>query len=413
MRSDLIKKENIIYKFRREAGIFCLLFFSFLHQVPASLHDWNSSWYAMNYSLGFDSRLFIGSLLSLFYPQYLPAESAYRFVFFSTLLFLLLLSLVFGYALRQTESHPAGTGLLLLVVFYLISPGSPSYLWATENMGRFDLYLILLTVLAALFYFHISSPNIRLISFTLIGLIAIAIHQVFIFIFFPLLFVMFLDTMTENKRVIPFLLGTLGMLLLCSAFIYFQFFSHLRVGSLEELVAFLSGRTDLLVNETALSYEYFSNIETAFSDLMLTLLSEKLRYGIITLLLLSPLSLIYGGLWRNIIKISGNQKGKYVLILLSQLSFLPAFLLTIDWGRWFGAFLTVQALQIIILAAKKDVAVLTALAQLQDCFRKHPYFFLITGLWLASLSKFQATLLPDAPVFFTSLYQLYRSLFPL
>lgn len=398
------------YSFRREGCIFLLLLLSFLSQAPSALHDWNSGWYVMDYSLGFDSRLLIGSLLRLFYPDYLPAESAYTFVFCSIIVFLMLISYVLGSALRRTDKLPANTALLLLVTLYLLSPGSPAYLWTSENMGRFDLYLIMLTVFAAILYIKISSVTIRLISFTIIGLIALCVHQVFMFIFLPLLFTMFVDTVSEKCRKSDFVLGIQGLFLLCIAFVYLQIFSQLNIGTLDDLTALLSARTDLNVNETALRYEYFSTIDTAFYELMLNQLSERIRYGVVTIFLLSPLALIYGYLWNRILKAAGTAKLKYSLFLLSHLCFIPAFLLAIDWGRWFGAFLTVQALQIVLLAAKKDAVVLTGLTELRTCFYKHPYLFIAAGLWMASLSKFQTTLLPDAPVFFSSVYRLLHTI---
>lgn len=110
---------------------------------------------------------------------------------------------------------------------------------------------------------------------------------------------------------------------------------------------------------------------------------------------------------------SGYEKDRpvYALFLLSHLCIVPAFLVAIDWGRWFGAFLTMQALQLVILAAKKDAPVLSALTSLADKFRRHPYIFFLAAVWMGSLHKFQATLLPDAPSFFYSLYALYRLVF--
>ncbi|NLL77702.1 MAG: hypothetical protein GX235_10730 [Clostridiales bacterium] len=399
------------YLFRREGCIFSALFLTFLCSVPSSLHNWNSSWYVMDYSLGFDSRLLIGSLLRLFHPDYLPAEHAYTFVFISILVLLLLLSYVLGFALRKTDNQPAGAGLLLLTSLYLLSPGSPAYLWTGENMGRFDLYLIILTVFAAILYIKIPDSVIRLIAFTVIGLTALCIHQVFMFIFFPLLLAMYADTAWEKGKKSHFVLGGICLFLLCIAFIYLQLFSHLNIDSPENLIALLSSRTDLNINETALRYEYFATIDTAFRELMLNQLSERIRYGIVTVFLLSPLLFIYGYLWHHILRAGRGIRFKYLLILLSQLSFVPAFLLAIDWGRWFGAFITVQALQVVILAARKDAAVLAGLARLSICLRKHPYLFIAAGIWMASLSKFQATLLPDAPVFFGSLYKLYQTIF--
>lgn len=397
------------YIFRRELCIFTVLMLSLLCTLPPSLHEWNSAWYAMDYSLGFDSRLFIGSLLRLFYPDFLPAQAAYSFVLFSLIFFLLILSFVLGYALRQTEKSAAQTGLLLLIVLYLLSPGSPAYLWTAENLGRFDLYFILVTLLAAIPCFRLTSAAARLLVLTVAGLIALSIHQAFMLVFFPLLFVLFADAMfgRKNSRAL-FLSGSGCCLLLFVVFIYYQFFSRLPISGPAELIALLTERTSLPVNEVALRYEYFTATSESSGELVMNGLAERIRYGAVTLFLLAPLGGIYLYLWKCIIKAAAGSRSKYLLILLSNAAFIPAFVLTIDWGRWFGAFLTVQALQIVFLAAKKDAAVLAGLTKLAAAFCKHPFLFIITGLWLASLDKFQATLLPDAPVFFSSVYRLLR-----
>lgn len=409
----IIKIKKYLHIFRREIAIFALLFFTLLCTLPDNLHGWNSAWYAMDYSLGFDSRLFIGSILHLFYPDFLPAEAVYTFVLLSIILLLLVLSYILGYALRQTDNSPEGTGLIALIIFYLLCPASPSYLWNSENLGRFDLYLFLLILIAAILYLKAASVTIRLIGFTLTGLIALSIHQVFIFIFFPLLFTLGLATGTEEKAKKKHLTMTIiGWIIMGSGFLYFQLFSHINTASLEELTALLSSRTNLEINEVALNYEYFATITQSIQELVLNQLGERIRYGLVTLLLLAPLAVIYCYLWFQIIRTAEKKNRlKYLLFLSSHLCFIPAFILTIDWGRWFGAFLTVQALQIIILAAKKDAVVLSALSRLSTVLRKHPYLFIIIGIWLGSLHKFQATLLPDAPVFFASVYKVCRMVF--
>ena len=413
MSTDKNKFTRFLYRFRREFLIFSLLLFTLLSTLPAELHGWNSIWYAMDYSLGMDSRLFIGSLLKPFYPQFLPAEAVYTFVLLSLILFLAVLSYILGSALRRIGKTDAEKGLLVLILLYLLCPGSPAYLWSTENMGRFDLYLLLFTLFAAVIFMNVASVPPRLLLFTVAGAAALCTHQVFLFIFFPLLFTMYLTSVTEEKAAVwhkilaAVCIGVLGIV-----FLYFQFVSHISVSSFEELSALLSARTDLPVNETALNYEYFSTISQSAGDLMLNELGERLRYGCITVFLLAPLAAVYAYLWTNIIKACGKgTRLKYLLLLLSHLCFLPAFVLTIDWGRWFGAFLTVQALQIVILAAKKDAVILTALTRLSAALHKHPFLFILCGIWLGSLHKFQATLLPDAPVFFSSAYRLLHILF--
>lgn len=425
------KIKYFFHTFYRELLFFILFAFTLLSTLPDELHGWNSGWYAMDYSLGFDSRLFIGSLLRLFYPNFLPASAVYTFVLLSLIFLLALLAYVLGYALRRFAGSVSETGLLVLIALYLLCPGSPAYLWSAENMGRFDMYLLLITLIAGIVYLHVHSATVCLVLYTVCGLVALSIHQGYFFTFFPLLLTLYILTVTSetknNSRHLTAAFLCIGIL--GAAFLYFQFFSHIHAVTCEQLVAALRARTDLVLNESALRYEYFSGIAKSAQDLVLNQLGERIRYGIVTLLLLSPLAAVYGWFWFHLLKaaftLSHRQtpSGKkcsytnnllllrHLPILLSQLLFLPAFILTIDWGRWFGAFLTVQALQIIFLAVKKDASTLSALEKLHTAIRKHPILFLCTALWLGNLHKFQATLLPDAPIFFASLYKLFRIVF--
>lgn len=424
-------------KHYRTPLLFLLLAFGFLCTLPDELHGWNSGWYAMDYSLGLDSRLFIGSLLRLFYPDFLPASVVYAFTVLSILVLLALLSYVLGYALQCMEGMSGETGLMVLMALYLLSPGSPAYLWSTENMGRFDLFLLLVTLAAGIFCFHLRSVPVCLIVLTICGLIGLSIHQGYLFTFFPLLFTLFLLTLVHTeaadrhprKMRLYSIAALFCMGLLAAVFFYFQFLSHIHVDTCEELTAILSSRTDLPLNESAFRYEYFSGVTQSIQELVFNELGERIRYGIVTLLLLSPLTVLYGWFWKQVLKTSvgsgirkktGNSDRRaiypsplfYLCILLSQLMFLPAFVLTIDWGRWFGAFLTVQVLQIVFLAAKKDAVVLSALETLSATVHRHPLLFLCAAVWLGNLRKFQATLLPDAPAFFASLYKLFHIFIP-
>ena len=316
----MTKVKQIIYTFRREILIFLLLFFTLLCQLPDEIHAWNSAWYAMDYSLGFDSRLFIGSFLRLFYPDFLPAGAAYTFVLLSFFLLLILLAHVLGYALRQTEGIPAGKGLLLVIIFYLLCPGSPSYLWTLENIGRFDMYLLIAALLAITCCIHIHSAWAQIILIPLFGLIALSIHQAFMFLFFPLLFTLYFKAAFRGKNSNLYIASALtGMAGMAAAFLYFQLFSHIQVPSCEELVSMLSTRTDLPINEVALNYEYFTSTSQTASELVFNQLGERIRYGFITLLLLSPLAILYGFLWLNILKAS-EKKAKPL--------FLPSYSLS-------------------------------------------------------------------------------------
>lgn len=416
---------------------FGLTLFSFFTRLPPVLHDWTSGWYAMDYSMGFGSRLLIGSLLHLFYPDFLPADAAYHFVIITLIVIFVVMLVLFAYSIYKAPFTASRNGLALMMIFYLASPGSIAYLWSTEILGRFDTYLVLLILLSVLLWLCTSSYMLRCLLILILGSLCLAIHQVFLFLYFPVLFTMLLlplefslststynlsNTQKEKAAATKLtketrrnlLSGFLVILVLVVQLLYYQFGTSLSIGSSQELAALLTSRTDLPVMENALYFEYFASFREMLSAVVMNEIGERIRYTVIAFLFLSPLFFYYGlflvKVWKAEKKDSQTTCEKAVLILmpLSLLSFLPAFLLTKDWGRWSSALLLVLLLQIILLTLTKKEASAAAFTSILALLKKLWILLVLYVIFLASLEKYQVILLPQAPAFFQFVYQLLR-----
>ncbi len=405
-QNTLPKWKELFFRFRIESGVFLFLLISFGLGVK-KLDTWPSAWYAMDYSLGFGSRLLIGSILKLFYTDYLNRWLAYCFVFVSIVIMLALIAFFIGFCIRNAPSDTAKQGITLLSILYLACPASPGYLWTMENMGRFDLYLLLLTMLTCFVFLKSSSFTLQCVCWGIIGILCIAIHQIYIFIFFPLTLVMITNKLFNsgwNSRHVAAASGTIAAV--CGAFLFFQFFSHINIATVDELYLLLSNKTDLFIDQHALWLEYFADISDHFDlvyiNLELPPIRTRLIWAAIALVLLSPVMAVYGYLWCKAYRLSPQKyfKSKYLWMLLAMLAYLPAFVITSDWGRWLAAFFTVQFLAVAVLLQKGDTYLTQATGYLVKYFEENKIFFVLSILYLAMLGKLTANnILPDTHAF--------------
>lgn len=189
--------------------------------------------------------------------------------------------------------------------------------------------------------------------------------------------------------------------------LFFQFGTNIRYDNVPELTAYLQNRTNLFVCDGTLEQEYFWKFSQHITTNMLPDLRYRIRYGIITLFLLSPILLILGYLWKQAILKAPNKtvKIKYILFLLTNLTFLPAFAFLTDWGRWFGAFFTVNLFFIFLLAARQDSCMLLALKELGTHVQKYPIIYICLLLYLSSFEKFEGiNYLEQAENFYHAVY---------
>lgn len=398
-----------------------LLPVSFLINMPSAVHEWTSGWYAMDYSFGFGSRLLIGSIFKLFFPEFLSAETVYYFVIITITIILITLILLFAYVLFKSPDAVLRDGLSLLFILYLASPGSIAYLWSSEIFGRFDTYLVLFIILCVFFCLKVTSYRMRCIIIFCLGSLCLAIHQVFLFLFFPVIFAILLLPLDfgvgtfslkkldkELKKNI--LMGGAVILLLCIQFLFYQFGSSISISSSSELAALLSARTNLPVMENALYFEYFASFKETLSEIAFNEIGERIRYTVIAWFILSPIFFIYGYLWISIIRKENktSEKIKYLFLLLSLISYLPAFVLTKDWGRWTCAFLLTLLLQIILIAMTKKEAVTAAFLSLNRITYKFRFLLVLYIILIALMEKYQCILLPQAPDIFQFIYRIFK-----
>lgn len=387
----MIKKLKLVFQtYAVEIGTSVYLLYLLFTTVAPYIYGYVAVWYALDYSYGFGSRLMIGSILHVFTGEFISVTQAYYFVVAALVLLCLLLAVFVGMIYRKASDGPVKNAVLFLIVCYLASPASPAYLWTDENMGRLDTYLFINTLVLAFVYFKVKNISAKYILFLVVGIFTISVHQVYFFLFFPSLLIMLIQDMWESgfqKRQLFYSLGTACVLGI--VFLYMQFGSGIYYDDPGKLREALQSTTDLYIDNAPLEAEYFWTIRDHFYTNQLPELRTRVRFGIITVAMLTPIWAVYLAVWIHAIRNNKAQKYKYMLMLLTNVAYVPVFVLMTDWGRWFAAFFVVQFLNLMVLCYVNDRGIQEGMAFLGKTVRLYPALFLLIPLYVNSFEKFE------------------------
>lgn len=389
-------------KISYEAVIFGIFMYQFLSGRPLDLDEWSSAWHAMDYSMGNGSRLLIGSIYRLFYGEYLDITVAYKYVAVGITLTIMVLAVVLGRLIRMTlQTVPHCKNVIFgTVVAYMAAPFSITYVWNKQNFGRFDMYMLLVALLTVLAALVIKNFYIRIILATVLGVVGLAIHQGFAFLYYPLAFtVICYDAFAGNRVHIRELAAViLSGAIEVAAAVYFQFFTKINFDTVEETVEFIKSRTNLEVNDYAIQLEYFGSMQFQLENVTYIFFhgnEDPLQHLFLIVLLLSPVLVLYILVWKDVFCHLKAGKVKllaspYLYALLVNLCFVPMFVIHVDWGRHIAPLMAMPTFVFLFFLAKKDASMIYAYEKMEERVRKCPWYFILTIVWIATFDSFGA-----------------------
>lgn len=400
MKMERIK--GLWNKISYEVIIFVILQFQFLTGRALDLQGWSAAWCAMDYSMGTGSRFLIGTIYRLFYGDYLFESVAYKYVGVGIMLTITVLALVLGRLLRKamTALPSAKHAVLGTVLLYLAAPFSIAYVWNEQNMGRLDVYLLLIVLLAILAALGVKNVYARMAVYTLLGITGLAIHQGFAFLYYPMILVlMCYDVFCDNQiHIRPLIAAVISGLLNAAAAVWFQFYSSVNFATPEEMVEFLQQRTNLEISEYAVFLEYFGSMEYQLEHVTKGFFQgdeAPLAHLLLILLILAPVLALYALVWRDVFRYLRATGAKlyrtpYVYAALAHLCFVPMFVIHVDWGRHLAPLFAMEIFFFLFYLAKRDRAMVYAYEQMARRIRKYPWGFVLALVWLAMLDSFGA-----------------------
>lgn len=385
-----------------EVLIFTVIVFQFLVGRSLDLDKWSSAWQAMDYSMGIGTRLFIGSIYRLFYGEWLDLTVAYKYVAAGIILTAFVLAIVLGKLIRMTiKEYPIYKNVIYgTVAAYMAAPFSIAYVWNEQNLGRLDVYMLLVALLCVLTALTIENFYMKTVLITILGVIGLAIHQGFAFLYYPLAFtVLCYDAFAENRVHVKKLVGVvISGAIEVAVSVFFQFFSGINFDSVEETVEYIQSRTNLVVSDMAIELEYFGSIKHQL-ELVTSVFwhgnEDPLGHMLLIVLTLSPILVLYILVWKDVFAHLKAKKVKllcspYLYALLVNLCFVPMFVIHSDWGRHFAPLMAMPTFVFLFFLAKKDEAMVYAYGKMEARIKKYPWYFVITLIWIMSFDSFGA-----------------------
>lgn len=393
--------KKIWSKLSYETIIFMIIMLQFLMNRSTEMQAWSAAFSAMNYSMGRGSRLLIGSIYKLFYGDYLDATVAYTYSAVGIMLTILVLSITLGRLIRLSLAcRPEYKNVIFgAVAAYVAAPFSISYNWNAQNFGRFDIYMMLIGLLTLLAGLVIRNVYVKFLVITILGVIGLAIHQGFAFLYYPMTLIVLCHDSFEGNRfhakhfIAAFISGIIEVVVA----IYFQFFSSINYDSPAAIMQAIVEHSNIAVVEHALEIEYFGGMEEQLTYLTPEFFQNDApwSHSLVIVLLLAPILLLYLLVWRDVFHHQRSNHVKllqspYFYVALTHLCFVPMFLIHTDWGRNFAPLFAMPTFIFLYFFAKKDESMIYAFEKMKQRIKNHPWYFVITLIWLATFDGFGA-----------------------
>ena len=375
---------------------FVYLFINLLIYPTYEVDDWVSAWYVTDYSMGIGSRFFMGTLFRLVCGDFVPASVVRAFFRLCCFIIICLVSL-FANHIYKNSVHKLRFAFSYLWVLFLANPGSVVCLWIGNCFGKLEVYGFLLSLICILIYHKLGMKFITFVIITVMSVISIAIYQGYIFMYYPIIAMIFLWEMAVNsKRVQAWIYGLGNLMITCCAFLFFQFCSYTNFSSASEMADTLSKMTDLPISEKAIDLELFQPLSEAFAYLNKGFIESRLprERAFFTMLLISPVIIIFIGLYGKCLRLAKKENKNtlhsiYFYFVALLLFIIPQFMFNVDWGRWMISESIVLFSGFFFLIWKKDKNALKALESFGSWILKHNVIGIVSLVFVCGLARIE------------------------
>ena len=80
----------------------------------------------------------------------------------------------------------------------------------------------------------------------------------------------------------------------------------------------------------------------------------------------------------------------YLYAALVNICFIPMFVIHVDWGRHLAPLMAMPTFVFLFLLAQKDKSIIYAFGKMQERVKSHPWYFVLTLVWIAGFDSFGA-----------------------
>lgn len=315
----------------------------------------NTTSLAFHYGYGFISRGFMGTIF-LLVDKILPGnqmtyDGVMAFTHVTTLLYIALLLWFFMIVLKKCSSAICNKTKYMVFFFTMFAV---SMFVTKHNMGRFDMYCLMLSILAAILIIY-EKAEWLVIPLSAIG---VMIHQGNVFYLLNIILVLLLYKAfsTEGRKRIKYI-GLLGgsFVIASVLFLYFEFFSRTSGAAIYETIVEVS---------KGLRFDQDYHVDLVDHEILgIDLSDRELKYKYknfvefpVFCVFMSPYLVMGFNFFKNIIKKAETklEKWKYFFVAIGVGTIVPALIMKCDFGRWMFMIIAYYFVVVLAMLAMKD-----------------------------------------------------------
>ena len=346
-----------------------------------SITAYEVSGYLMNYSDGFGSRMLVGTILQAIYGGKISKENIFYTNYAILLLDCVIISIFLGKLITSQSNKNRKILVMFLVVLFFSLPSTS--IWCGKFIGRLDIYMLLCALLSIWIISCRRLAAVRYFLVSIVSLIAVLIHQGYIFTYFITVFIALVWDLMKSQYSKGKVIAYAGIVMLPTAllFLYVQLFSQIQYNTIEEIHNVCVMRTDDNFSDNMFKMEYLWSNQENLLELGFQNFAGYWYMILVRWIALVPMWVILFLFWKRIFGlVEKRRKIAFVLIHLSFLAYVPIFLLAVDYGRWQTALLISVMANIFLGIYHKDDAFFKVLDEGYALCKKYYYF---TGMLLA------------------------------
>ncbi len=352
----------------------CVLYY-FSHEMS----QYSTTLYALSYRYGFISRGFIGTVWQ-WLDQILPFDLMnYYSIYHMNLLFTaILLLFFFGFyalCLRCIPEEQKSSAKYLILFFSVFS--FPMFV-TRQNLGRIDIFLIMITLLCLMLLISGKAEWLILP----LCVLAMLIHQGFVFTNINIILTLLLYKAYSGKNKKRYLwIFAVTLLAVSALFLYFEFFSHHAGEAVYQEVA----EEARALSQNGEYYEMLLKHELlggdVYEDEAFWHLQNRVETPIFLLLflpLLIPACCFIRAAWQ---KTEKEKRWLYLLLFAGAGTLLPEIILKVDYGRYVYAAVFYYMTLILALMCMGDRPIPQAVLQIKDRLKQKSHFSILLLLY--------------------------------
>ncbi len=298
--------------------------------IPSVSGFWNmygASQWVLSYQHGLVRRGLLGEIISLWIPI-MTLKNVYDIALAAYCTLLLVLLVIFFMLWRSKDG---GGVLFRLMLLFFAAPVTLSFF--AYQLGRFDLFLVLITLLCMI----VLSLGKHLWIVPILMIAAMFTHEGFLILYAPTIVAAMIFLYSREKTgvrvLVTLVIGVISVL--CSFFILYKF-GNPTVGY-QEFVRLIQSRANFGITDLSMHECYFTvsdhfNLTTPYWHDIGSIINF-----IMAILILSPVMIVLLNLWRHALRTCQTQRAACVLFFLATLSGMILLFIATDYGRWLSA----------------------------------------------------------------------------